>query len=314
MSSSAVFILHEGFCLTSLTTVMDAFWVANWLTGKQLYDMQTYSASGGPVRGFAGISVDTLPLSDLNPRSVRHVFAVSSFEPYNLARSDIAAVLRSAYRYGASVHGIETGAIALAHAGLLDGREAAVHWVNREGFEEAYPDVELSEAPVAGPDRCKTCAGGTSAMDLALELIELEQGQRLAAEVRRHLFHPRVPMGSPQRGDPVVEAARKIMRDSLTEPVSIVEIAERVGTTPRTLARRFESLGETPRGHYLTLRLTRAQNLLQQTDLAVGEIAAETGFDSLPAFSRAYRSFFGLPPSRDRRQTVTATPPRVLGA
>ena len=57
---------------------------------------------------------------------------------------------------------------------------------------------------------------------------------------------------------------------------------------------------------YLMIRLSRAHNLLQQTDLPVTAIAISTGFRSLEHFSRAYRAVFGCAPSADRRQSISA--------
>jgi len=54
------------------------------------------------------------------------------------------------------------------------------------------------------------------------------------------------------------------------------------------------------------MRLIRAHNLLQQTQMSVAQVAACSGFGSLEHFSRTYRARFGCPPSEDRRQAWSA--------
>jgi len=58
--------------------------------------------------------------------------------------------------------------------------------------------------------------------------------------------------------------------------------------------------------YYLTLRLDRAQALLQQTSLPVVQVAMASGFVSISHFSRAYVRKFGHPPRDERvlRHTI----------
>jgi AraC family transcriptional regulator len=49
-------------------------------------------------------------------------------------------------------------------------------------------------------------------------------------------------------------------------------------------------------------RLTRAQDLLARTDLALAEVALTTGFSDQSHFCRRFREFIGLPPRSFRMQ------------
>jgi AraC family carnitine catabolism transcriptional activator len=57
---------------------------------------------------------------------------------------------------------------------------------------------------------------------------------------------------------------------------------------------------------YRQIRIAKAHQLLQQTELSVTEVAFSCGFSSPEYFCRLYRAFFGCSPSRDRRQSTTA--------
>ena len=317
MTKHCCFILHDGFSLITLAAITDAFFVANWQAGKSLYAWDTVSANGGKVLAFGNHAINTDPLETVSARKMDIVFAVASFDPHGLANAPgVGGFLRAAHRFGARVVGLETGGVAMARAGLLTGREAAIHWANRDGFEEDFPDIRLSEASVNRAGRCLTCAGGASAIDLALQLIEEDAGAALARTVQIHLLYQQ---GHPETADSLkpgesalVTQAIALMTRHINDPIALPDLAELLGTSQRTLERHFQKgTGHSPQAHYLALRLTRAQNLLQQTTLSIGEIAVETGFDSLPAFSRAYRRQLQVSPSQDRKQTTTASVPRL---
>ena len=66
---------------------------------------------------------------------------------------------------------------------------------------------------------------------------------------------------------------------------------------------RFVSaIGKTPHAMISMIRLTRVQELLQQTDLSVDAIAQKAGFQHVEYMSVAFRKAFGQPPGRYRRQ------------
>jgi AraC-like DNA-binding protein len=50
-----------------------------------------------------------------------------------------------------------------------------------------------------------------------------------------------------------------------------------------------------------TIRLHRAKEMLQSTDLNISEIAYEVGFKDPSYFTRQYREEFGITPSQTRK-------------
>jgi AraC family carnitine catabolism transcriptional activator len=80
------------------------------------------------------------------------------------------------------------------------------------------------------------------------------------------------------------------------------QLAEEISVTRRQLERLFcASLKSTPTHFYLQLRLTRARELLQQTDMSITSICVACGFESPSHFSRTYRARFGVSPRSDRQ-------------
>lgn len=318
-----LFLLHEGYSGIGLGCLTDALAVANWLGRETRYAWDHAAMAGRDPPSFGGLRIAADPAADLAATPWDFIFVVASFDPRAMGELPwLAPFLRQAYRNGATVCGIETGAAALADAGLVEGGEVSVHWANRDGFAEAWPNVRLSEAPVSRHHRCLTCVGGVYTLDLALHLIEQDAGRQLALEVSEHLGRSGRYLESPmtqasERPAPprtrALERALKAMDDTIEDPVPVAEIAAQAGLSLRQMERLFrQHFDATPKAHYLALRLTRAQNLLQQTAMSVGEVAASTGFQSFAHFSRTYKAQFGVSPNRDREQKLSSTVPRVF--
>jgi len=58
--------------------------------------------------------------------------------------------------------------------------------------------------------------------------------------------------------------------------------------------------------HYRQIRMAKAHQLLQQTELSVTDVALSCGFSTPEYFCQLYRAFFHCSPSHDRRQSTTA--------
>lgn len=324
---SVLFLLHDGFPLNSLASMTDVLQVAGWLSGKARYRWRYAATKGERATAYNGTEIAAQPLSAMDPAGWDAVAVLASFDPQALVRDEAAlGFLREAHRHGATLAGVETGGIALAAAGLLEGGVAAVHWANRAGFSELFPGVLLLSEEIAYHRRCITCVGGVASLDLALHLVEQDLGAALALEVAEHLCNAGRFLETRDRlrraagagagatgGGRLLDRAIRLMNDTIEEPVEAGEVAARLGVSQRRLERAFRrQLGLTPAAHYRALRLTRAQNLLQQTGLSVQEVAAATGYNALATFSRAYKRRFGVAPSADRKQLLTASVPRLF--
>ena len=86
-------------------------------------------------------------------------------------------------------------------------------------------------------------------------------------------------------------------------PWTIAALANDVGISRSVLAERFRRyLSETPIAYLTRWRLQLGAQMLNSTSSGVAEIASEVGYESEPAFNRAFKRQFGLPPARFRNQ------------
>ena len=160
-----------------------------------------------------------------------------------------------------------------------------------------------------------SCAGGTAAIDMMLALITRAHGRELAARVSEQFVLGRIrSQGDHQRME---IAARyglhnrktiqivKLMQEHIEDPLSANDLAGMIAVTRRQLERLFSThLHDTPARFYVGVRLDRARELLQQTDMGILAVGVACGFSSSSHFSRAYRTRFGNSPKEERARSA----------
>lgn len=95
-----------------------------------------------------------------------------------------------------------------------------------------------------------------------------------------------------------VERGRAYIEAHFRNPLTLDEIARAAHLSPFHFLRLFrETLGQTP-GQYITeRRIEEAQRLLRETDLPVGTICGDVGFESHGSFTTLFNRCVGLPPT-----------------
>jgi AraC family transcriptional regulator len=110
---------------------------------------------------------------------------------------------------------------------------------------------------------------------------------------------------APARGGLAPWAKRRcveLMHERLSEDISLDELAAEARLSPFHFARMFkESVGVPPRVYLTQLRLERACELLEMTDLSVTEIALEVGYSSNQVLARLFVKHRHMTPSDYRR-------------
>jgi transcriptional regulator GlxA family with amidase domain len=106
-----------------------------------------------------------------------------------IARGVLPKTLRSLHESGALIAGVCTGAMALAAAGLLDGRAAITHHGALEDLRRTK--ARVTEARVVDDGDVLTCGGVTSSIDLALWFVERQWGRNVADAISRSMEYNR---------------------------------------------------------------------------------------------------------------------------
>lgn len=109
----------------------------------------------------------------------------------------------------------------------------------------------------------------------------------------------------------LLRAAQQIVLADLSRVPSLPELAIKLGTYEKRLARIFlEQTGRTPYDFIRQARLHEARRMLGDSIMRIDEVAQAVGFSSAANFSTAFRLHFGCTPSAFRR--ANPPPPRNL--
>lgn len=297
-----VFLLLDQFTELAFSCAIEPLRLANHVAGRALYSWTTCAPGGAPVRASNGIRV--MVDGDLAPLGPRDTLVVVGGQtPRRPLDPQLLAWLRRQVAHGVPLIGVCAATTALASAGLIRNQRCAVHWELSDAFAELHPDVEVVQGTFS-LDGIATTAGGTASADLMLHLIGQQHGADLASRVADQMIYsgirgPLAPQTSSLQArygmrNPLLLAALRLMEATLAEPLSMTDLAGRAGASVRQFERLFQRhLNTSPRQHYLELRLSRAQKLLSQTDMAITAIALACGFASPSHFSKKYRAHFG---------------------
>jgi AraC-like DNA-binding protein len=200
------------------------------------------------------------------------------------------------------------------------GMETFVLFADRSLLSEAWSSIvepanttpQWSATPVPLAKSARATIGSLArrlrensvGADEAASLIALSFAGALDGEAKLHGLADRV---SAVRRETRLALARALMRaeeylnDRRHERVALDDLALAAGVSRFHLLRLFaDVLGKTPHAYALSLKIEDAKRLLVTSRLPVIEIAAQLGFESQSAFTRAFRRLTKMTPSAYR--------------
>ena len=305
-----VFVLLDNFTLLSFAAAMDCLRLANRMSGKSLYEWRLVGEGGESVSCSTGTAfhldgdLDELRRDDT-------IIVCGGADVQKATTKRMLNWLRREARRGLAVGGLCTAAYTLAKAGLLDGKRATIHWENQDSFSEEFDEVNLTKSVFIIDGNRLTTAGGTSSIDLFLQIISNDHGEELASAVADQQIYSSIRtdqdtqrLSVPTRigvRHPKLSQVIQKMEANIEEPISPSVLATEVSMSTRQLERLFRRyLNRSPKRYYMELRLQKARNLLMQTDMSVINVALACGFASPSHFSKCYRAHYETTPYRER--------------
>ena len=194
-----------------------------------------------------------------------------------------------------------TGIYQLAATGLLDGRHVTTHW----RFAKDVTLRFIKDGPFY------TCAGGASAVDLSLSLIEEDYGRQIALKLARELVVQLKRSGEQEQySEPLqfqVESSERFadlaawILCNLNQDLSVEALARKACMSPRNFTRLFkDAFGKAPAEFVASARITEARRRLQVPRNSIESVAMSVGFRSADVFSRAFEREVGCRPSTYR--------------
>jgi len=300
----------DGLVAFDLTAPAQAFGLAARPSGEPLYRFSTCSIDGGEVGTTSGFRIGT----EAGLGRLRHADTVvvpayaAILEP---PPEPALAALRAAAARGARVLSVCSGAFALAHAGLLDGRRATTHWAWAGELARRFPAVAVEPAALyVDEGAVMTSAGLSAGIDLSLHVIRKDFGAAAGERVARHMVAAPHREGGqaqfakrpPDELAGSLEATRRWAAERLGEPLDVAAMSRHAALSPRTFARRFrQESGTTPLQWLLARRVLEARRLLEESELPVETIAWRCGFGTAASLREHFRRATATTPTAYRR-------------
>lgn len=99
------------------------------------------------------------------------------------------------------------------------------------------------------------------------------------------------------------EYAVRYINNHFSEKVRIQELADHIGISRSYLVKLMkQETGMSPQEYLIETRMRRASDLLNRTQDPIKAVATECGYDDALAFSKVFKSRFGLNPSEYRQK------------
>ena len=178
-------------------------------------------------------------------------------------------------------------------------------------------DVLIERAGQGSPDGwlaqvVRSCGAGEGKLRPGDEAVLERMSEMMVLDlVRRHLERLPETQGGWLGGlrDRFVGRALALMHAHPERAWTIDRLADETGLSRSALHERFvQFTGQAPMQYLAGWRMQRASGLLRQSDADVTSIALEVGYESVAAFSRAFKRATGLAPTAWRKDAAANRP------
>ncbi len=296
-------LLFDGVNMLDVAGPVQAFETAT-VNGRKKYQTRFVSPDGLSVRACCGLRL--APDARLPTRSSSDDLLIPGGAGVDDLVSDdtVLKIIQTRATGEGRLISVCSGALVLAAAGVLDGKQATTHWSRLEDTK-TYPAVswDLDRISVS-QGKVFTSAGVTTGIDLALAIIQEDCGPSAALAVARELVvQLRRTGGQSQYAFHLAgqftkdESLAKLIEKIVTQPHldwSLEAMAEAAMMNTRTLSRHFKrDTQETPAQFVEKVRVDHARSLLLE-DIPLKQVAANSGFGDLQRMRRAFHRQIGV--------------------
>lgn len=319
-----VFVLSPQMLTTSISWPIDMLHAANYVAKalcpeKPAFQLITTAVNSSaikndhsPIMLSPSHTLDSIDTADLiylpalwrNPR------------PTLAASTALTPWLQKHYEQGTIISGVGTGCCFMAEAGLLNHKPATTHWYYFDQFQQRYPLVKLKRQHFITQAGNLYCAASINSLaDLTIHFIQQFFNREVAQHIERHFSHEirrayetvsYFEDGNINHSDEDILQIQLWIKSNLNKMISIENMAAQCSMSVRNFSRRFkEATGKTPLHYLQESRINTACDLLQSSNLSIGDIADKVGYSDTSHFSRLFRKKLTISPS-EYRITVRA--------
>lgn len=306
---------------TGIFDVLNSFQMLsgqNGIPDKPPFEIDVVAAQAGPVDLASGIPIlANRSIADLPGTDIVIVPSVIVRERWARGRYPLLVDwISRMHEQGAVLCSACSGVFLLAETGLLDQRDATVHYDYGSIFAEAFPDIHLDAEQiliVSGEhEEFVTSGAATTWHDLTLYLIARFVGTAAAQSVARFFamqWHhdrltPYMVFDPPKdHGDAVISEIQTWLKDNSAIGNPVAQMVRQAGLPERSFKRRFgKATGHTPINYVQRLRVQQAKRLLEHSRMPIDEISWKVGYEDASAFRRLFKKLAGVTAGAYRRK------------
>jgi len=314
------FLLMNRFTLASVAGMVESL---RFAADESFFSRQIFcrwewmTCDNQPVTASCGLPV--MPTAELDFARSWDYFVVAGglLEETRQPPPWLLQALRELHARGVRIITLCSGAFVAGNAGLLDGRQCAIHFTTRDEFRLRFPKaIPVIDKTYINDGGIITCPGGT-AIDLAADIIRQHCGLVRSQKVLKYLLveEPAAPVKKPQRSvnepdvyeNELVSKVIELMKHHLDSPMPLADVAQFAGVTFRQLNLIFaKCTGYSAAVYWRRMRLEQARKLMADSSNSLNAIALATGFADASHLIAWFRKQYGETPSsfRKRRRDV----------
>src|SRR5688572_32687724 len=185
------FLTLSNYSLIAVTNALEVLRMANRVVGRDVYEWSIASLDGRPVPASSTLELTpTIALDKIG--KVEILFVCGGINVREAVSNPLLTALRRLGERRVGLGALCTGGYALAHAGLLDGYRATIHWENLPALREVFPRVLFSDHVFTVDRNRYTCSGGVAPLELMLHLIESKLGPQVSQQVSEQFIVERI--------------------------------------------------------------------------------------------------------------------------
>jgi transcriptional regulator GlxA family with amidase domain len=217
---------------------------------------------------------------------------------------------------GAQLCSTCSGVLLLAETGLLDGKDATIHWIYAPTFRRNFSKVRLRPEKALivteEPNGFIMSGASTSWHDLVLYVIAQRVGPTAAQSVAKFfafqghadgllpyvVFEPRT-----EHGDATIRSTQQWLGGHFSVANPIEQAVRQSGIPERSFKRRFKNAtGLAPIDYVQRLRVEEAKRRLERTAAPIDEIGWNVGYEDPAFFRRLFKRVTGVTAGAYRRK------------
>ncbi len=309
-------LLYPGCLPSGLLAFADLLHAANRRASRTLFETRFVALQEGPVVCARGVSLQAsraLAEADVDGLLIAGFWAESSRQVEKAVSDNHALVMAlAACSKQVQLWSYCTGVCLIAASGRLDAEAATVTWWLAGTMARRYQKVNWQSQRhcVINPSTA-TASGVNGYLPIAQVLIERAVGQDMFHDLAKLMVLARPVQAHPafasmsliEQSSSLLRQLHRCVEQWPAEQITVQRLAEQLGLSPRTLARRVSAeTGVAVAAYARCIKLNQVSERLMLTSTAVNTISVDLGFSSDSNLRRMFKELTDLTPLEYRRQ------------